>query len=87
MFLSSYENKIDKKGRVSVPATFRSYLSTKKNDGFVAYPSFNHAALEGCTKDRIEKLKSEKIDSSVVNELINFITQKGNRSYCLPEEL
>jgi len=38
-------------------------------------------------KDRIEKLKSEKIDSSVVNELINFVTQKGNRSYCLPEEL
>ena len=62
MFLSSYENKIDKKGRVSVPATFRSYLSTKKNDGFVAYPSFNHAALEGCTKDRIEKLSST-IDS------------------------
>tara|TARA_Y100001936_G_C16047307_1_gene655459 strand:+ start:656 stop:1450 length:795 start_codon:yes stop_codon:yes gene_type:complete len=38
-------------------------------------------------KDRIEKLKSEKIDSSVVDELINFVTQKGNRSYCLPEEL
>jgi UDP-N-acetylglucosamine acyltransferase len=38
-------------------------------------------------KDRIEKLKSEKIDSSVVNELINFVSQKGNRSYCLPEEL
>ena len=38
-------------------------------------------------KDRIEKLKSENIDSSVVNELINFVTQKGNRSYCLPEEL
>ena len=62
MFLSSYENKIDKKGRVSVPATFRSYLSTKKNDGFVAYPSFNHAALDGCAQDRIEKL-SESIDS------------------------
>ena len=25
MFLSSFENKIDKKGRVSVPATFRSH--------------------------------------------------------------
>ena len=50
------------KGRVSVPATFRSYLSTKKNDGFVAYPSFNHAALRACTKDRIEKLSSNTID-------------------------
>ena len=27
MFLSTYENKLDKKGRVSVPASFRSYLS------------------------------------------------------------
>ena len=27
MFLSNYENKIDKKGRVSVPATFRSHLT------------------------------------------------------------
>ena len=24
MFISTYENKLDKKGRVSVPATFRS---------------------------------------------------------------
>ena len=36
-------------------------------------------------KKRIEILKSEKINSSVVDELINFITQKRNRSYCLPE--
>ena len=36
--------------------------------------------------DRIEKLKSENIKSSVVDELISFITQKGSRSYCLPQE-
>ena len=36
--------------------------------------------------DRIEKLKSENIKSSVVEELISFITQKGSRSYCLPIE-
>ena len=36
--------------------------------------------------DRIEKLKSENIKSSVVEELISFITQKGSRSYCLPQE-
>ena len=35
--------------------------------------------------DRIEKLKSENIKSSVVEELISFITQKGSRSYCLPK--
>ena len=62
MFLSSYENKIDKKGRVSVPATFRSHLSSIGYNGFVSYPSFNHAALEACSQDRIEKL-SNTIDS------------------------
>ena len=62
MFLSSYENKIDKKGRVSVPATFRSHLSSMGYNGFISYPSFNHSALEACSQDRIEKL-SNAIDS------------------------
>ena len=62
MFLSSFENKIDKKGRVSVPATFRSYINTLGYNGFISYPSFNHSALEACSQDRIEKLSST-IDS------------------------
>ena len=62
MFLSSFVNKIDKKGRVSVPATFRSHLNSLGYNGFISYPSFNHAALEACSQDRIEKLSST-IDS------------------------
>ena len=62
MFLSSFENKIDKKGRVSVPANFRSHLNSLGYNGFISYPSFNHNALEACTQDRIEKL-SNAIDS------------------------
>ena len=62
MFLSSYENKLDKKGRVSVPATFRSHLNSMGYNGFISYPSFNHSALEACSQDRIEKL-SNTIDS------------------------
>ena len=62
MFLSNYENKIDKKGRVSVPATFRSHLNSMGYNGFISYPSFNHSALEACSQDRIEKL-SNTIDS------------------------
>ena len=62
MFLSSYENKLDKKGRVSVPATFRAYITSNGFNSFVAYPSFNHEALEGCSQDRIEKL-SNSIDT------------------------
>jgi MraZ protein len=62
MFLSSFENRIDKKGRVSVPATFRSHLNSMGYNGFISYPSFNYSALEACSQDRIEKL-SNTIDS------------------------
>ena len=62
MFLSSFENKIDKKGRVSVPATFRSHLNSMGYNGFISYPSFNHSALEACSQDRIEKI-TNSIDS------------------------
>ena len=62
MFLSSFENRLDKKGRVSVPATFRSHLNNLGYNGFITYPSFNHSALEACSQDRIEKL-SKTIDS------------------------
>ena len=62
MFLSTYENKLDKKGRVSVPASFRSYLSNLGYNGVICYPSFNNQSIEACSQDRIEKL-SNTIDS------------------------
>ena len=62
MFLSIYENKLDKKGRVSVPASFRSYLSSLGYNGVICYPSFNNQSIEACSQDRIEKL-SNTIDS------------------------
>jgi MraZ protein len=62
MFLSTYENRIDKKGRVSVPASFRSYLSNLGYNGVVCYPSFNNQSIEACPQDRIEKI-SNVIDS------------------------
>ena len=84
MFLSSFENKIDKKGRVSVPSTYRSHLNSMGYNGFITYPSFNHSALEACSQDRIEKLSStidslnpfeEKRDyfaTSVLSESVNL---------------
>ena len=62
MFLSTYENKLDKKGRVSVPASFRSYLSNLGYNGIVCYPSFNHECVEAWSQDRIEKI-TNTIDS------------------------
>ena len=62
MFLSTYENRLDKKGRVSVPASFRSYLSNMGYSGVICYPSFNNLSIEACPQNRIEKL-SDSIDS------------------------
>ena len=62
MFLSTYQNKLDKKGRVSVPASFRSYLSNLGYNGVICYPSFNNRCIEALPQDRIEKI-SNAIDS------------------------
>ena len=62
MFLSTYENKIDKKGRVSVPALFRSHLSNLGYNSIVCYPSFNNQSIEAWPQDRVEKI-SDAIDA------------------------
>ena len=62
MFLSTHENKLDKKGRVSVPASFRSYLSSMGYNSVICYPSFNNPSIEASPQSRIEKL-SDSIDS------------------------
>ena len=62
MFISTFENKLDKKGRVSVPATFRSELSNMGYNGVVCYPSFTNFSIEFCPQSRIEKI-IETIDN------------------------
>ena len=84
MFLSTYENRLDKKGRVSVPASFRSHLSNLGYNGVICYPSFNNSSIEACSQDRIEKISlaidslnpfEEKRDyfaTSVLSESVNL---------------
>ena len=84
MFLSTYENRLDKKGRVSVPASFRSHLSNLGYNGVVCYPSFNNQSIEAWPQDRIEKISNtidalnpfeEKKDyfaTSILSESINL---------------
>ena len=62
MFLSTFENKLDKKGRVSVPASYRAYLSNLGYNGVICFPSFNNQSIEAWPQDRIEKI-SNTIDS------------------------
>lgn len=45
-FVSSFTNRIDSKGRVSVPATFRAILTKEGGDGIYCYPSLDAPALD-----------------------------------------
>ena len=49
-------NKVDKKGRVSLPANFRSALSGQSFHGVVLFPSHHYACLEGFGWDYIEEV-------------------------------
>ena len=61
LFLSTFIKKIDKKGRVSVPAQFRTALTEESFGGIIVYGSFINGCIEACGMSRIEKL-SEGID-------------------------
>ena len=62
LFLSTFEKQIDKKGRVSVPASFRAALAGQNFNGIIAYASFVNPCIEACGMDRIEQLY-EQIES------------------------
>ena len=52
LFLSTFENKIDAKGRVSIPASFRNTLA-RSNGGLVLYPNMLKPFIEGCDTNRM----------------------------------
>ena len=63
LFFSTYVNKVDRKGRVSVPATFRSTLAANRYPNqIVVFPSFRLPALECTGSDRMEEMQ-ERIES------------------------
>jgi len=62
LFLSTFTNKIDKKGRVSIPANFRNVVRKEEFQGVVAYGSFVNDCIEACSMTRIAEL-SDTIDS------------------------
>jgi len=84
LFLSTFINKIDKKGRVSVPASFRTSLSSNPPSsqsssfpGIVVFRSLKHPALEGCSVDRMQQLSNsiDRLDlfSDAQDDLVSAI--------------
>lgn len=68
LFLSTYINKVDKKGRVSVPASFRTALSGQTFAGIIAFRSPNFPALEACGADRMERLSRSLDDLAMFSQ-------------------
>lgn len=56
LFLGSYANKVDRKGRVSVPAQFRAALAGQVFNGIVAFPSFKEPAIEAFSEGDMARL-------------------------------
>jgi MraZ protein len=85
LFLSTFVNKIDKKGRVSVPASFRTSLASSQTSainepsfsGIVVFRSLKHPALEGCSVERMQSLSTsiDRLDlfSDAQDDLVSAI--------------
>lgn len=70
LFLSTFVNKVDRKGRVSVPATFRSTLQTHRHPNqVVLIPSAKYEAIDGTGSDHLTEMM----------EGLNTLDQYSNR--------
>jgi len=55
-FVSTYTNRIDAKGRVSVPAQFRNILAKEAGEGVFCYPALDAEALDAGGNRLIETI-------------------------------
>ena len=69
LFLSTYVNKVDRKGRVSVPAPFRAALQGLTFHGIVAFRSYKEAAVIGCGIDFMERLSASVTDLDLFSDV------------------
>jgi Uncharacterized protein conserved in bacteria len=64
-FLSSYTFKVDRKGRVSVPAEYRVTLAELNSDGFLAFPSLTEPAIRACASTALDRITASTDPLSV----------------------
>lgn len=56
-FASRFDNRIDAKGRVSIPASFRAVLAKEGAEEIFCYPHLDRPALEAGGQRLVEKIK------------------------------
>ena len=98
LFVSKYFNKIDKKGRISLPSSFRNVLPKANRNEIILYKSIKSSSIEGCGVGRLKEIAkrinnldffSEDYDdfsSSIFSEIIPTNIDKEGR-FLIPEEL
>ena len=74
LFLSSYENRLDTKGRVSVPASFRASISNEKFAGVVLFRSFTHNCIEGMPMSGMEQVAAATDKMGVFDSDLDDLT-------------
>ena len=66
-FLSTFVNKVDRKGRVSVPAPFRAALAGDSFQGIIACPSMTDTAIDGFGRGMLEELNRRRLDRTMAD--------------------
>lgn len=81
LLVGRHINKIDRKGRVSVPKPFRDFLQAEQGGfpGFYAYPLFTEPGIEGCG----EKFMAQMTDS--VEGMLKFSQTQNDMATALLE--
>ena len=77
-FLSTFVNKVDRKGRVSVPAPYRAALAGQPFQGIVAYPNLTQPALDAFGRDALEEMSRRRFDRTLADgDIARALTGAG----------
>lgn len=68
LFTGTFENKVDKKGRVSLPADFRAELPDDGQRVVYVYPSPRDDALEACDKVFMQRIVDSIEDAPLYSD-------------------
>ena len=74
LFLGNIENKVDTKGRISVPVDFRKAIKDENFQGVILYHSFKHNCIEGCSMSRMELMANATDNLNLFSEQQESLT-------------
>ena len=98
LFVSQFVNKVDKKGRISLPSLFRSILPNSNKNEVILYKSLKYNSIEGCSSKRINDIAErinqldlfsddqEDFATSIFSEIVPTNIDSEGR-FILPENL